>query len=146
MMNADHSTTTITISATSIIIMIIIIINQISWIISLPQDDHSMMIHFHIYIYVYINTYIYITNHYIYISLNHPQWLWHISPHENSPQIPRCGAVQDHLTGHTGCLSRLLLVAWELKNLPRRSPSWIIAGDNRYTVWLVNIAMENKWK
>eukprot|EP00435_Cladocopium_sp_Y103_P071937 s266_g38.t2 len=26
---------------------------------------------------------------------------------------------EDHLTGHTGCLSRLLLVAWELKNLPR---------------------------
>ena len=27
---------------------------------------------------------------------------------------------EDHLTGHTGCLSRLLMVAWELKNLPRR--------------------------
>ena len=33
---------------------------------------------------------------------------------------------EDHLTGHTGCLSRLLMVAWELKNLPRRGfwPFW----------------------
>ena len=39
---------------------------------------------------------------------------------------------EDHITGHTGCLNRLLLVAWELQNLPRNHLSsaapWLSFG------------------
>lgn len=58
--------------------------------------------------------------------------------HLSSPDVV---PVQDHLTGHTGCLSRLLLVAWELKNLPRRSPSFF-QREIGIAYGLFKIAME----
>ena len=33
---------------------------------------------------------------------------------------------EDHLTGHVGCLNRLLQVAWELQNLPRNHLSSLV--------------------